>query len=62
MTTLQDHYTEIARQGQEASLADASAMVGLAAVLAPLWIPVLIVVGVIALIKRCTRNSRVAAT
>lgn len=39
-----------------------AAMVGLAAVLAPLWIPILIVVGVIALIKRCTRNSRVVAT
>ena len=37
------------------------AMIALAVVLAPIWVPVLGLVGLIALIKRGTRNSRVAA-
>ena len=37
------------------------AMIALAVVLAPIWVPVLALVGLIALIKRGTRNSRVAA-
>ncbi len=37
------------------------AMIGLAVLLAPIWVPVLAVIGLITLIKRGTRNSRVAA-
>ncbi len=37
----------------------AVAVIALAAVLAPIWIPVLLVIGLIALIKRCTRTAPV---
>jgi hypothetical protein len=37
-------------------------MFALAVLLSPIWVPVLALVGLIALIKRSTRNSRVIAT
>ena len=38
------------------------AMIALAVVLSPIWVPLLALIGVIMLIKNGTRNSRVVAT